>query len=121
MKLKIIDKEFVICKVKDFSQINLEDEFLFIGKTDEERSIVCEAKSLPNNCTNIDDGWIAFRIEGQVDFSLIGIISKVSTILAQNKVGIFTLSTYDTDYILVKKDNIEEAKKALREHEYIIE
>ena len=71
MKLKIIDKEFVICKVKDFSQINLEDEFLFIGKTDEERSIVCEAKSLPNNCTDIDEGWIAFRIEGQVDFFIV--------------------------------------------------
>ena len=56
MKLRIIDKEFAICKVKDFSQINLEDEFLFIGKTDDEHSIVCEMQSIPNNCTDIDEG-----------------------------------------------------------------
>ena len=121
MKLRIIDTEFAICKVKDFSQINLEDEFLFIGKTDDEHSIVCEMQSIPNNCTDIDEGWIAFKIEGQIDFSLIGIISKLSTILAETKVGICALSTYDTDYILVKKENLEDAKNALREHEYIVE
>ena len=121
MKLRIIDKEFAICKVKDFSQINLEDEFLFIGKTDDEHSIVFEMQSIPNNCTDIDAGWIAFKIEGQIDFSLIGIISKLSTILAETKVGICALSTYDTDYILVKKENLEDAKNALREHEYIVE
>ncbi|ETJ34703.1 hypothetical protein Q604_UNBC10877G0001, partial [human gut metagenome] len=63
---------------------------------------------------------IGFRIQGELDFSLIGIISKLSAILAENKIGIFTVSTYDTDYILVKKEKIEEAKEALRENEYII-
>ena len=120
MELKIIDKEFAICKVEDFSQINLNDEFIFVGKTDNELSVVCEMESIPNNCTDIDEGWIAFKIEGQIDFSLIGIISKLSAILAENKIGIFTVSTYDTDYILVKKEKIEEAKEALRENEYII-
>ena len=104
MELKIIDKEFAICKVEDFSQINLNDEFIFVGKTDNELSVVCEMESIPNNCTHIDRGWIGFRIQGELDFSLIGIISKLSAILAENKIGIFTVSTYDTDYILVKKD-----------------
>mgnify|MGYP000007844129 CR=1 FL=1 len=120
MELKIIDKEFAICKVKDFSQINLNDEFIFVGKTDNELSVVCGMESIPNNCTHIDRGWIGFRIQGELDFSLIGIISKLSAILAENKIGIFTVSTYDTDYILVKKEKIEEAKEALRENEYII-
>ena len=120
MELKIIDKEFAICKVEDFSQINLNDEFIFVGKTDNELSVVCEMESIPNNCTHIDRGWIGFRIQGELDFSLIGIISKLSAILAENKIGIFTVSTYDTDYILVKKEKIEEAKEALRENEYII-
>ena len=117
MELKIIDKEFAICKVEDFSQINLNDEFIFIGKTDNELSVVCEMESIPNNCTHTDRGWIGFRIQGEVDFSLIGIISKL---LAENKIGIFTVSTYDTDYILVKKEKIEEAKEALRDNGYII-
>ena len=118
MELKIIDKEFAICKVEDFSQINLNDEFIFIGKTDNELSVVCEMESIPNNCTHTDRGWIGFRIQGEVDFSLI--ISKLSAILAENKIGIFTVSTYDTDYILVKKEKIEEAKEALRDNGYII-
>ena len=46
MELKIIDKEFAICKVEDFSQINLNDEFIFIGKTDNELSVVCEMESI---------------------------------------------------------------------------
>lgn len=120
MELKIIDKEFAICKVEDFSQINLNDEFIFVGKTDNELSVVCEMESIPNNCTHTDRGWIGFRIQGELDFSLIGIISKLSAILAENKIGIFTVSTYDTDYILVKKENIEEAKEALRDNGYII-
>ncbi|MDO5011004.1 MAG: ACT domain-containing protein [Intestinibacter bartlettii] len=121
MNLKIIDKTFAICKVEDFSQINLNDEFIFVGKTDNELSVVCEMKSIPDNCTHIDRGWTGFRIEGVLDFSLIGIISKLSTILAENKIGIFTISTYDTDYILVKKDSIEDTKEALRENGYIID
>ncbi|WP_455543347.1 ACT domain-containing protein [Intestinibacter sp.] len=120
MELKIIDKEFAICKVEDFSQVDLNDEFLFIGKTDNELSLVCEVESIPTNCTDIDRDWIGFRIEGQLDFSLIGIIAKLSKILAENKIGIFTLSTYDTDYILVKKESIENAKEALRENGYVI-
>ena len=113
MKLRIIDKEFAICKVKDFSQINLEDEFLFIGKTDDEHSIVCEMQSIPNNCTDIDEGWIAFKIEGQIDFSLIGILYSVSKILAESKIGIFAVSTYNTDYIFLKKENYQKGLEVL--------
>ena len=120
MELKIIDKEFAICKVEDFSQINLNDEFIFVGKTDNELSVVCEMESIPNNCTHIDRGWIGFRIQGELDFSLIGIISKLSAILAENKIGIFTVSTYDTLVVQVPTKLNEEAKEALRENEYII-
>ena len=120
MKLRIIDKEFAICKVKDFSQINLEDEFLFIGKTDDEHSIVCEMQSIPNNCTDIDEGWIAFKIEGQIDFSLIGILSKISGILAENRIGIFAVSTYNTDYVFTKTENYNKALKVLEESGYTI-
>lgn len=120
MVLKFIDKEFAVCQVKNFSNINLEDEFLFIGKTDNELSLVCEEKSIPENAVKADRGWMGFRIEGTLDFSLIGILSKISTILAENKIGIFAVSTYDTDYILVKKDNIEKAKIVLGDNGYSI-
>lgn len=121
MKLKVIDKEFAICQVESFSNINFKDEFLFIGKTDKELSLVCQSESIPKDALKVDDGWAGFRIEGTLDFSLIGIISKISKILADNKIGIFTVSTYDTDYILVKKQSIEKAKIALMDNGYSIE
>ena len=65
-----------------------------------------------------DDGWKGFRIQGPLDFSLIGILSKISGILTDHKIGIFAVSTYNTDYILVKEENIEHALKVLSSEGY---
>ena len=57
--------------------------------------------------------WRGFCIQGVLDFSLIGILSKLSGILAEHKIGIFAVSTYNTDYILVKEENFDRAMEAL--------
>ena len=75
---------------------------------------------MPSETTAREDGWKGFRIEGVLDFSLIGILSKISTILAENKIGIFAVSTYNTDYILVKEENFERALSVLSEAGYEI-
>ena len=49
-----------------------------------------------------DDGWKAFRIQGVLDFSLIGILAKIAAALADNGISIFAVSTYNTDYVLIK-------------------
>ena len=90
--------------------MDLNAEFCFVAKTDEENSLVCRTDNVPNNVTEREDGWRAFRIEGVLDFSLIGILSKISSALAEEKIGIFAVSTFNTDYILVKK---EDEKRAL--------
>lgn len=113
MELKKIEKEFSVCKVNDISVIDFTDEFCFIGKTDEELSLVCSTERVPVNTVERDDGWKAFRIQGVLDFSLIGILSRISAILAENKIGIFAVSTYNTDYILVKKEKYQRALEAL--------
>ena len=120
MELKIINESFVVCKVEDLSKVNLQDEFCFIGKTDEELSVVCSSESVPENATDCDKGWKAFRIQGVLDFSLIGILSKISGILADNKIGIFAVSTYNTDYILTKEENFEKAIDVLAQNGYDI-
>ena len=121
MKLKTIPYDLTVCKLADGSLIDLNREFYFIGKTDEELSLVCRTEETPSNTTERDDGWRGFRIEGVLDFSLIGILSKLSSILAQNSIGIFAVSTYNTDYILVKKENFDKALSVLAEAGYIIE
>jgi len=120
MELKTIDYELTVCKVTDVSSINTESDFYFIGKTDEELSLVCKTEDTPQNTIERDDGWRGFRIQGVLDFSLIGILAKLSGILAEHKIGIFAVSTYNTDYILVKEENYERALSVLASEGYSI-
>lgn len=113
MEIKKIDYDFSVCKVEDYSLAKLDSEYCFIGKTDEENSLVCVTNDVPSNTTERDDGWKAFRIQGVLDFSLIGILSKISGILAEHKIGIFAISTFNTDYVLTKKENYAKALEAL--------
>lgn len=121
MKIKKINGIFSVCKVSDFSQVNFDAPYCFIGQTDEEKSLVCLTENVPKNTIEYDNGWKAFRIQGVLDFSLIGILSKITSLLAENKIGIFAISTYNTDYILTKQENYEKALKLLNEAGYLIE
>ena len=109
MEIRKLDDTFSICKVSDYSQVDLNSEYCFIGKTDEEKSLVCITDSVPDNVIERDDGWRAFRIQGILDFSLIGILSKIAALMAENGIGIFAVSTYNTDYILTKEDQFKKA------------
>lgn len=120
MEIKKIAFDFSVCKVEDYSQIKLDSQYCFIGKTNEEKSLVCITEDVPENVTERDDGWKAFRIRGVLDFSLIGILARISGILANHKIGIFAISTFNTDYILTKKENYERALDALKDAGYEI-
>ena len=120
MELKRIGYRLTVCKVAEISDINMDTDFCFIGKTDEELSLVCKTEDTPKNTVERDDGWRGFRIQGVLDFSLIGILSKLSGILAEHKIGIFAVSTYNTDYILVKEENYERALAILASEGYIV-
>ena len=116
MNIEIIKGTFSICKVKDLSKVNINDKFVFISKTDEEISLVCSCNSVPENVICEDKDWCCFRIGGILDFSLIGILYNVSKILAENEIGIFVVSTYNTDYILVKSENMTKAVTVFEEN-----
>lgn len=118
MRLKKLPDTFTVCKVEDVTDIDMKADIYFIGKTEEELSLVCRAEDVPEKTVERDDGWRGFRIEGVLDFSLIGILSKLSTILAGNGIGIFAVSTFNTDYILVKEDNFDRAMNVLSEAGY---
>lgn len=121
MTIQQIDGTFSVCKVADYSQVDREAPFCFTGCTDEENSLVCLTENVPANATHRDDGWRAFRIQGVLDFSLIGILADISRLLAEAKIGIFVVSTYNTDYILTKQENYLQALNALNQAGYTIE
>lgn len=118
--LEQLPQTFSVCKVPDYADIDIDQPFVFTGRTDEEKSLVCPVALAPENTVSRDDGWKAFRICGQLDFSLIGILAGISGILASNEVGIFAISTYNTDYILTREENFAKAIAVLREAGYMV-
>ena len=113
MKLKKLDFDLTVCKLSSLEGLDLSRDFFFLGKTDEELSLVCRTEDTPADTLARDDGWRGFRIEGVLDFSLIGILSRLAGILAENRIGLFAVSTYNTDYILVRAEQLDAATAAL--------
>ena len=120
LTLEFLPEVFSVCRLSHIEHIDLTAEFMFFAKTDCELSLVCPTEHVPDYADDIEDGWRAFRITGILDFSLTGILSGISSVLAEAGIGIFALSTYNTDYVLVKKDNFEKAMAALSEKGYTI-
>lgn len=115
MKLQIIPGEFAVCKIPDLSHVRMDDDFLFLCRTDEELSLVCRAASVPRDSLSVERGWNMLRIVGVLDFSLTGILANLSSVLAKAEVGIFAVSTYNTDYILIKAEQLARAVAVLRD------
>ncbi|PAJ72108.1 amino acid-binding protein [Pseudoalteromonas sp. NBT06-2] len=91
----------------------------FIAKTYDELSIVCP-DSITLNSNESESGWAALEVLGPLGFSMTGILSNISGILAQEKISIFAISTFDTDYILIKQEFIENAINSLQQDGYNI-
>ncbi|QQK08850.1 ACT domain-containing protein [Miniphocaeibacter halophilus] len=120
MKIKVLNRDFLVCKVENYEYVDLNDDFIFIGKTNEEKSLVCEEKNLPSNATEIEKDWKCMVIEGVLDFSLVGIIAKISQLLSKIKVSVFVISTFNTDYILIKKEELNKSIDELERNGYEI-
>ena len=112
--LKIIDEEFCVCQVADFEAVDLSAPYVFIVSTEEEKSLVCPIRSVPENTLAREDGWRALRFEGTLEFSLIGILAHISKVLADGEIGVFAISTFNTDYILTRSECFERAVGLLR-------
>ena len=98
--------------------------FLSITKTTDELSIVCSEQLMNNDTTaitndadaKVENGWVAFKVQGPLDFAWTGILSSLANPLAENGISIFAISTFDTDYILVKDDIM-----AIRRRKYFVD
>ena len=112
MTLQWLKGGFSVCKLGSVPTVET-GQFRFLSVTDGEISLVCESESVPDFVTAREDGWRGFRVVGPLDFALIGVLSELSAVLAEEKIGIFVISTYDTDYIFVKKENFARACDAL--------
>ena len=113
MKLRKLFCELNVCQMGSLESVDLNIEPLFLARTADEISLVCPTSRVPASTTAREDGWQGFAIEGPLDFALVGILAEISRILAEANVPLFAVSTFNTDYVLVKADHFERAAAAL--------
>ena len=120
LTMKLLNEKYSVCRLDKDNAIPiwaLQGNFFSITKTLDELSIVCLQKNIPNDI-RCEKDWRILKVEGPLDFSLVGILASISSLMAEAQISIFALSTYDTDYILVKENNIHSAISTLIKHNY---
>lgn len=118
IELQILPDDFSVSQIPDIQEIPLSEDFVFLGKTNEEISLVCRTAAVPLHTIAREDSWKAIKVQGILDFSLVGILAGISAVLADRGIPIFVVSTYNTDYILMKAKSLAAARSALTENGY---
>ncbi len=121
IKIKVFPEVLGICRLGSSEAIPhwAEGAFLSVTRTFDELTIVCREKSIPETVKS-EKGWRYFRIDQILDFSMVGVLSSLSRVLARRNISIFVVSTYDTDYILVKEQDLAKAVTALKQADYLV-
>ena len=114
VRLQMMQGDYSVCRIADASQVDFAQELVFLCKTEEELSLVCKANMVPLNAQAVEHGWKMLRIAGTLDFALVGVLAPILQLLAKNAMPVFVVSTYNTDYILLKEAVYEKAVNVLR-------
>lgn len=112
---------FSVCQVQEAGSLPMGREYCFTACTKDEISLVCKTEDVPSITLQREDGWRCFYVQGVLDFSLIGILARISSLLAEAGISIFALSTFNTDYLLVKQTHWADALDVLANNGYVIE
>ncbi|MBI5033843.1 MAG: ACT domain-containing protein [Chloroflexi bacterium] len=116
LSLSILPDTFAVCRLAPDAPIPswvTNGDFVSITRTDDELSIVCRQSDVPNGI-HCERDWRCLQVDGLLDFALTGILASLATPLAQAGISIFAISTFDTDYLLVKENNLEKAIAVLQ-------
>ncbi|HSC46560.1 MAG TPA: ACT domain-containing protein [Gammaproteobacteria bacterium] len=115
--LKLLEERFAVCRLDATAIVPAAllipgHEFVSITRTPDELSLVCPESLAPAGA-KVQSGWRAFKVQGPLDFSLTGVIASLVQPLAEAKISVFTIATYDTDYILVQEPDLAAAQRQL--------
>jgi uncharacterized protein len=121
LKFRVLEERLAVCRLASNSRIPawaLEGKFSCVVRTRDEISIVCSedvamADRLPDSAL-CERGWLALQLEGPFPFSMTGVLASFVQPLAAAQVPIFAISTFDTDYVLIKREDLERAVSALQ-------
>jgi uncharacterized protein len=121
--LALLAQRFAVCRLGSeatWPEWARSGALLALVRTRSEVSVTCEERFVPPE-VKAERGWRALRVEGQLDFSLVGVLAGISTCLAEAGVSLFVVSTFDTDYVLVKDGLLDRALDALRSGGYVVQ
>ncbi len=115
MRLTLLPPRLAVCRLPPAAAIPQwpAGPLVAITRTADELSIVCSEESAPNDVRSAR-GWRCFKIEGPIPFETVGVAAAITKALADAKISVFVVSTYDTDYILVRSDSLDSAVSALK-------
>ena len=124
LKYRLLPQTLAVCKLPPAAQIPpwaTQGEFFSITRTADELSIVCHESLVPDN-VKAERNWVALKLEGPFPFSMTGVLASFVEPLANQKIPIFAMATFDTDYVLVIRENLEAAIRVLAEagHELLV-
>lgn len=122
LKIRLLQGIYAVCQISNREKVPSwveEKGFFSVTKTEDEISIVMLQEKISKDM-KVEKDWRILKVEGTLDFSLIGILAKISSVLAENQISIFVISTFNTDYILVKEEKIEKAMAVLNLEGYEI-
>ncbi|HMF15908.1 MAG TPA: ACT domain-containing protein [Gemmataceae bacterium] len=122
LTLIMLDDPFAICKLAVNAPIPAwanGNDFCSITRTKEELSIVCRQDAVPENVV-CERGWRCLRVAGTIPFSAVGVLASLTAPLAETGISLFAVSTFDTDYLLVKQEDFEAALNALRRQGHVV-
>lgn len=119
MRLKLFDSQLAVCRLDADAPVPQwpRGRFLSITRTPDELSIVCDEESVPAE-VQAERGWRAFQLEGPIPFETTGVAAGLTAPLAAEGISVFLISTYDTDWLLVKQPALERAAAALQRAGY---
>lgn len=121
MKLELFDGNYAVCSLNNTSSPIFVDtnDFYYITNIENQLSLICLDDNIPEEI-NKDKEWKVLKVLEPLNLYLVGVINKIEKILKDARINIFEISTFDTDYILVKSKDIEYACKALMFNGYEI-
>ena len=118
LRISVLDERLAVCRLDPLAELPpwaTAAAFYSVTRTPDELSVVCPEEIVPDGVTR-EGGWRALRLEGTFDFEQVGVLASVAGPLAEARVSIFVLSTFDTDYVLVKEPQLDAVVAALRDH-----
>ena len=118
MKLKLLAEDFSICRLSDYKAVDWTAPLVFILKSTTEITVVCPTVQKPAQTLSDDDGWRGFCIDGKLNYELVGIVAKISQILASHTISVFVVSGIENNYFFVKNEQLALAQDALDKKGY---